>query len=101
MTGVSASEVPGPTGSGQGSRANKVNTRVQRSFPVYAAATAERRFRVFTKTLAHAAHRVSPAQYQISTGAAAARIPAAFLGSAERNRYRLVLKASARGRRVS
>jgi hypothetical protein len=71
-----------------------------------AAAMAERRLSVFKKTLSRAASRVSPtlnpnSSNTFSIGTAAARKAVKFLESAECTHYRSVLKASARGRRVS
>ena len=75
---------------------------VHRSIPrLAAAAMAARHLSVFKKTLTSAAPRISPIQYTFSIGATAARKTASFLESAECNHYRSVLKASARGRRVS
>lgn len=80
---------------------------VHRSIPsLAAAAMAERRSFVFRKTLTSAASRVSPtrnpqSQQPISKGTAAVRKAALFLESAECSHYRSVLKASARGRKVS
>ena len=80
---------------------------VHKGIPVLAAAAmAERRLSVFKKTLKSAASRVSPtlnpdSQHIFSIGTAAARKAVMFLGSAECTHYRSVLKASARGRRVS
>ena len=71
-----------------------------------AAAMAERRLSVFRNTLHRAADRGSPTRnphslQNFSIGTAAARKAAMFLESAECTQYRSVLKASARGRRVS
>ena len=71
-----------------------------------AAAMAERRSSVFKKTLSSAARSIFPAQNPISLEnhsleTKAARKAATFLEFAELDRYRSVLKASARGRRVS
>lgn len=80
---------------------------VHRRIPSFAAATmAGRRSSVFEKTLKSAASRVSPTRnphslHIFSIGTAAARKAAMFLELAECNHYRSVLKASARGRRVS
>ena len=80
---------------------------VQKGIPTFAAATmAERRLRVFHNTLNSAASRVSPTRNpdlhsSFSIGTAAARKAVMFLDVAEPHRYRSVLKASARGRRVS
>lgn len=84
-----------------------MHSGVHRSIPTLAAAAmAERRSSVFKKTLHRAAARVSPtrnprSQHFISIGTAAARKAAMFLDFAELDHYRSVLKASARGRRVS
>ena len=107
MTGTSASDAPGPTGPGQGSKDYDMHAGVHRSIPDFAAATmAERRLRVFRNTLNSAAYRVSPTRNPdshrlFSIGTAAARKAVMFLDIAELDRYRSVLKASARGRRVS
>ena len=80
---------------------------VHRSIPnLAAAAMVERRLSVFKQTLKSAASRVSPTLNPnsldiFSIGTAAAREAVMFLESAECNHYRSVLKASARGRRVS
>ena len=80
---------------------------VHNSIPsLAAAAMAERRLSMFHKTLSSAARSVTPTLNPISTEnhsleTAAARKAAKFLESAECNHYRSVLKASARGRRVS
>lgn len=107
MAGTSASDVPGPTGPGQGIKDYDMHAGVHRSIPDFAAAAmAERRLSVFKKTLQSAADRVSPtrnpdSQHSFSIGTAAARKAVMFLDFAELHRYRSVLKASARGRRVS
>ena len=66
---------------------------------------AERRLSVFKKTLHSAAARVSPTRnpdlHKLFSLGTAARKAAMFLDVAELNQYRSVLKASARGRRVS
>ena len=80
---------------------------VHKSIPSLAAATmAERRLSVFRKTLSSAARSVTPTLNPISLEnnsleTKAARKAATFLEFAELDRYRSVLKASARGRRVS
>lgn len=80
---------------------------VHRSIPsLAAAAMVERRSYVFRKTLKNAASRVSPTRNPDShnsflIGTAAVRKAAMFLEFAELDHYRSVLKASARGRRVS
>jgi hypothetical protein len=80
---------------------------VQKGIPTFAAAAmAERRLSVFKKTLHRAAARVSPTRNPDShnsflIGTAAVHKAAMFLDCAEPNHYRSVLKASARGRRVS
>ena len=107
MTGTSVSDAPGPTGSGQGIKDYDMHAGVQKGIPVLAAATlAERRLSVFKKALHRAASRVSPThtpdtQHSFSIGTAAVHKAAMFLESAECTHYRSVLKASARGRRVS
>jgi hypothetical protein len=106
MTGASASDVPGPTGLGQGNK-DDMHAGVHKGIPSLAAATmAERRLSVFKKALHRAADRVSPTRNPEShnkflIGTAAAHKAAMFLEFAEPTRYRSVLKASARGRRVS
>ena len=106
MTGTSASDAPGPTGPGQGKRTKDMHAGVH-SIPGLAAATsAERRLSVFKNTLKSAASRVSPTRNpnshnSFSIGTAAVRKAAMFLDVAELNHFRSVLKASARGRRVS
>ena len=80
---------------------------VHKGIPDFAAATmAARRLRVFHNTLHSAASCVSPthnpdSQRLFSIGTAAAHKAVMFLDFAELDRYRSVLKASARGRRVS
>ena len=79
---------------------------VHKGIPSFAAAMVERRLSVFKKTLHRAAARVSPTRIPISLhtnslGTATARKAVLFLDFAEFDRYRSVLKASARGRRVS
>ena len=80
---------------------------VHQGIPDFAAATmAARRLRVFQNTLHSAASCVSPTHSpdlhsSFSIGTAAARKAVMFLDFAELNHYRSVLKASARGRRVS
>ena len=66
-----------------------------------AATTAVRRLSVFKKTLHSAANCVSPTLNPEFVKPAAAHKAAMFLDFAEFDRYRSVLKASARGRRVS
>ena len=107
MPGTSVSDAPGPTGPGQGIKDYDMHAGVQEGIPGFAAATmVERRMSVFKKALHRAASRVSPTQTpdshnSFSIGTAAARKAAMFLDVAELNHYRSVLKASARGRRVS
>lgn len=80
---------------------------VQQGIPGFAAATmAGRRLRAFAKTLNSAASRVPPTRNPSShnkflIGTAAVHKAAMFQDFAELDRYRSVLKASARGRRVS
>jgi len=106
-TGTSASDAPGPTGFGQGTKDDWMHAGVQKGIPTFAAAAmAERRLRVFRNTLHSAAACVSPTHNpelhsSFSIGTAAARKAVMFLDFAELHRYRSVLKASARGRRVS
>ena len=77
------------------------------SIPDFAAASmAARRLCVFRNTLSSAASRVPPTRNPdshslFSIGTAAAHKAVMFLDFAELDRYRSVLKASARGRRVS
>ena len=73
-----------------------------------AGAPAQRRASAFRKTLIRAAQNVSrsslldsKSKSAVSLSTAAARLAAALLKSAECRRYRSVMKASARGRRVS
>ena len=107
MTGTSVSDAPGPTGSGQGIKDYDMHAGVQEGIPVLAAATmVERRMSVFKQALHRAASRVSPthtpdSHNSFSIGTAAVHKAAMFLESAECTHYRSVLKASARGRRVS
>ena len=107
MADTSASDAPGPTGLGQGNKDYDMHVGVHSRIPnLAAAAMAERRLRAFKKTLHRAAARVSPtrnpnSQHSFSIGTAAVRKAAMFLDCAEPNHYRSVLKASARGRRVS
>jgi len=107
MTGASASDAPGPTGSGQGIRTKDMQAGVHQGIPDFAAATmAGRRLSAFAKTLHSAADRVSPTRnpdshHLFSIGTAAVHKAAMFLDYAEPNHYRSVLKASARGRIVS
>ena len=107
MTGTSASDAPGPTGLGQGNKDYDMHAGVHKGIPsLAAAAMAERRLSVFKKALHRAAARVSPTRNPDShnnflIGTAAVRKAAMFLEFAELDHYRSVLKASARGRRVS
>ena len=106
MAGASASDAPGPTGLGQGNKDYDMHAGVHRSIPsLAAAAMAERRLSVFRETLHRAAARVSPTHnpdsHNLFSIGTAVRKAATFLDVAELNHYRSVLKASARGRRVS
>ena len=106
MAGASASDAPGPTGPGQGNKDYDMHAGVHNGIPsLAAAAMAERRLSVFKKALHRAATPVSPTRnpdsHNFLIGTAAVRKAAMFLEFAELNHYRSVLKASARGRRVS
>jgi len=82
---------------------------VHQSIPYSAAgASTYRRASVFRTTLIRVAQNISRSSFldnksksAVSLSTAAARLAAALLKSAECSRYRSVMKASARGRRVS